>query len=244
LLRLGQPHLNFPAVSHASQLRPDIFPAQVSICITIYVVIVLVKQTLSRMLRNEIYAGWVVSTKNGVKVKGLHEPIISQELFDAVQDSLDGKEATHVIRKKLNDDFPLKGFVRCTGCDKKLTAGWPKGRKEKYPKYWCWNSECPARVSVSRDEIEQDFIGLLGMMKPTQEFLNELPRIAKTYWSRRLERITGERRRLSTILEDASTLNRKILLQKVKGELSGDDFALAKEIVAKQKGDAEARWQN
>ncbi|MFY9843297.1 MAG: hypothetical protein WAK23_09320, partial [Terriglobales bacterium] len=34
-------HLNFPAVSHASQLRPDIFPAQVSICITIYVVIVL-----------------------------------------------------------------------------------------------------------------------------------------------------------------------------------------------------------
>jgi site-specific DNA recombinase len=201
----------------------------------------LMKQTLSRILRNEIYAGWVVSEKNGVKVKGLHEPIISQELFDAVQDALDGKEPTRVTRKKLNDDFPLKGFVRCTSCDKKLTAGWSKGRKERYPRYWCWNPECPARVSASRDEIEQDFLRLLGMMKPTQEFLKELPRIAKTYWSQRLERITGERRRLSTILGDVKTLNQKILLQKVNGELSAEDFAMLKETVRKQKDDAETQ---
>jgi site-specific DNA recombinase len=199
----------------------------------------LTKQTLSRMLRNQIYAGWVVSGQN--KVKGQHEPLVSQDLFDAVQDALDGKAPTHVMRKKLNDDFPLKGFVRCTSCDKKLTAGWPKGRKERYPKYWCWNPECPARVSASRDEVEQDFLGLLGMMKPTQQFLNELPRIAKTYWSQRLERITAERRRISTILGDVKTLNQKILLQKVNGELSAEDFAMLKETITKQKDDAETQ---
>ena len=95
------------------------------------------KQTLSRMLRNQVYAGWVCSGEN--RVKGLHEPIVSQELFDVVQDALDGKAAPPVAHKKLNNDFPLKGFIRCTTCDKKLTAGWVKGRKEKYARYWCWN---------------------------------------------------------------------------------------------------------
>ena len=199
----------------------------------------LTKQTLSRMLRNQVYAGWVVSGEN--KVKGLHEPIISQELFDAVQDALDGKEAPPLRHKKLNNDFPLKGFVRCTACDKKLTAGWVKGRKEKYPRYWCWNPKCSSKVSASRDQIENSFLRILGMLVPTQEFLNELPRIAKTHWAQRLERIKTERKRLSTVLQDVKTLNQKILLQKVNGELSAEDFDFLKEAVTKQRTDAETQ---
>ena len=197
------------------------------------------KQTLSRMLRNQVYAGWVCSGEN--RVKGQHEPIVSQELFDAVQDALDGKAAPPVVHKKLNNDFPLKGFIRCTACDKKLTAGWVKGRKEKYARYWCWNPKCSARVSASRDEIERAFLRILGMLVPTQEFLNELPRIAKNHWVHRLERIKNERRRISTILQDVKTLNQKILLQKVNGELSAEDFTMLKETVTKQKADAETQ---
>lgn len=205
----------------------------------------LTKQTLSRLLRNQVYAGWVVSGEN--KVKGLHQPLVTQDLFNAVQDALDGKasvndsSATPVIHKKVNDDFPLKGVVRCTGCDKKLTAGWVKGRREKYARYWCWNPECSARVSASREEIENAFVRILGMMEPTQELLNRLPEIAKTYWAHRLERIRDERRRLSNRLADAKTLNHKILLQKVNGELSAEDFATLKDTVTQQKADTEAQ---
>lgn len=197
------------------------------------------RQTLSRMLRNEIYPGWVVSGQH--KVKGQHEPIISQELFDAVQNALDGKAETPIIRKKLNEDFPLRGFVRCTSCDKKLTAGWVKGRKEKYARYWCANKQCAAKVGASRNEIENAFLGILGMLVPTQEYLNDLPRIAKTYWAHRLERIKSERRRLSTVLADTRALNQKILLRKVNGELSAEDFAMLKETVMKQREDAETQ---
>ena len=199
------------------------------------------KQTLSRMLRNQVYAGWVVSGEN--RVKGLHEPIVSQELFDAVQDALDGKAAPPVVHKKLNNDFPLKGFIRCTGCDKKLTAGWAKGRKAKYARYWCWNPKCSARVSASRDEIERAFLRILAMLVPTQEFLNELPRIAKDHWAHRLERIKSERRRISTLLADVKTLNQKILLQKVNGELSAEEFLVLKETVTQQKTDAETQTE-
>lgn len=198
----------------------------------------LTKQTLSRMLRNEIYAGWVVS--NGNKVKGIHDPIVSQDLFDAVQDALDGKNGTApVVHKKVNEEFPLKGFVICTTCGKKLTAGFVKGRKEKYPRYWCWNPKCPAKVSVSREEIETHFVTILGRLGPTQELINRLPEIARTYWAKRLERITNDRRTFSNRLADAKTLNQRILLQKVKGELSPEDFADAKEIVTQQMQEAQ-----
>jgi site-specific DNA recombinase len=198
------------------------------------------RQTLHRMIHNPIYAGWVVSGEN--RVKGQHEPIVTQELFDAVQDALDGKEASPVIRKKQNDDFPLRGFLRCTGCEKKLTAGWAKGRKEKYARYWCWNTTCHAKVSCSRDNVERHFRGILATMVPTQEFLlNELPEIAKRHWAHRLDRIKSERKRISQLLGDNRTLNQKILLQKVNGELSPEDFAMLKETVTQQRTEAETQ---
>jgi len=113
----------------------------------------LTKQTLSRLLRNEIYAGWVVSGQN--KIKGLHQPLVTQSLFDDAQDALTGKTSAPIVRKKINSEFPLKGFVMCAACGKKLTAGFVKGRKDRYPRYWCWNSKCTVRVSASRDEIEK-----------------------------------------------------------------------------------------
>lgn len=197
------------------------------------------RQTLSRMLRNPIYAGWVVS--GSIRAQGVHEPIVPQELFDAVQDALDGKSAAPVVHKKVNEDFPLRGFVICTGCGKKLTAGWSKGRKEKYARYWCANKACVARVGASRDEIENAFVRILGMLVPTQQFLNDLPRIAKTYWSLRLERIDNERRRLNTLLADARSLNQKILFKNLNGELTPEDFTTLKETVTKQKEDAETQ---
>jgi site-specific DNA recombinase len=190
------------------------------------------KQTLSSMLRNPIYAGWVVSGE--VKVKGLHLPLVSQDLFDDVQDALAGKTSAPVVHKKVNPDFPLKSFVMCSGCGKKLTAGFAKGRTERYPRYWCWNTQCPGKVSASRDEIELSFVRLLGMMEPTQELLNRLPEIAKTTYAKRLERITSERRTLSARLNEVKTLNQKILIQKVNGELSQEDFQAVKETVQQQ----------
>ena len=197
------------------------------------------RQTFSRMIRNPIYAGWVVS--GNTKAQGKHEPIISQELFDAAQDVLDGKNGRKVAHKKLNGDFPLRGFVRCTGCGEKLTAGWSKGRKEHYAYYRCANKQCKVKFSEGRDDIDKAFLRILGMLEPTQEYLNRLPEIAKNLWAQRLERTSNDRRRLNTTLADNKALNQKILLQKVNGELSAEDFDMLKETVTGQKKEAETQ---
>ena len=51
------------------------------------------KQTFARMLQNPLYAGWTVSKK--VRARGLHEPLISEELFNAVQMLLNTKSVPH-----------------------------------------------------------------------------------------------------------------------------------------------------
>ena len=59
------------------------------------------KQTFSRMVRNEFYAGWIVS--GDVRVKGTHAPFISEKLYTAVQAKLDGGQPN----QKEHEDFPL-----------------------------------------------------------------------------------------------------------------------------------------
>jgi site-specific DNA recombinase len=191
---------------------------------------VLSKQGFSKLMRNPAYCGWVVS--GDIKVRGNHEPLISQELFDRTQDVLDGK-SVHVPHRQQHEDFPLRGFVRCYQCDKPLTAGWAKGRNKRYPRYWCWQKTCGA-VAVSRDELEGQFVSILGMMEPVQELLDKLPEIAAANWSQRKDRITSERRQLSTRLAEQTALNQKAIEAKLNGELSQEDFAVMKAAIAER----------
>jgi site-specific DNA recombinase len=51
----------------------------------------LTAQTFDALLRKPIYTGWVYSSSVAAPVKGLHAPVVSQELFDTVQRVLSGR---------------------------------------------------------------------------------------------------------------------------------------------------------
>ena len=127
------------------------------------------RQTFHKMIQNPFYCGWIVSGET--RVKGSHAPLISEELFQAVQSKLNGKSTPH---KKLNEDFPLRGFIRSYKCNKPLTAGWAKGRNERYARYWCWTKGCGA-VARSKEILENHFFILLTMLKPTAYLLSKIP---------------------------------------------------------------------
>ncbi|HZQ18055.1 MAG TPA: recombinase family protein [Terriglobales bacterium] len=184
------------------------------------------KQTWSRLLSNPIYAGWI---RNGSdRVRGKHEPLVSEEVFNAVQDRINRKSRPH---SRLNEEFPFRGFVKCSGCGRNLTGGWAKGRKERYARYWCWQKDCGA-VGVSREELESQFTGLLSLMAPTAEFLAELPLIAAREWETRKVRIGKDAETLSKRLADQETLNRKAIQAKIDGEISAEDFRVMKESLS------------
>ena len=112
---------------------------------------------LSYILRNEVYTGKVRFSKK--LLPGNHEPILSQEIFDAAQ-------AIHRNRKsgvKIYHDFALGGIVRCRECGSTMSpcfANKRKGRSlKRYYYYRCtkvchesWGACSTRHVSANRLE--------------------------------------------------------------------------------------------
>lgn len=186
----------------------------------------LTKQTFGRMITNPIYAGWIVSGE--IRVRGKHTPLVSDELFERVQTRISGKATPH---KRLNEDFPLRGSVLCATCKKPLTAGWAKGRKERYPRYWCWTKGCRA-VGVSREHLERHFVGLLSRMEPTAKLLADLPNRVADRWRDRKEKIAAEAARLAIKMAEQKTLNQMAIKARVKGDITKEDFETMKNEIA------------
>lgn len=132
---------------------------------------VMSKQAFSVLLRNPIYCGLLPDTynqNNGNYIKGIHEPLISEEMFFKIQRILDGKRPNVVPRIKDNPDFPLRGYVYCDKCGHKLTACFAKGKVIKVPYYQCYNKGCPR---YQKKVLESSWVEYLKELKPNEEIL-------------------------------------------------------------------------
>lgn len=114
----------------------------------------LTPQTFEKLLRNPLYAGWIVIPTWNLRERGSFTPLVNDELFRRVQDILDGKRVAVAAHQRNNPDFPLRVFLACGECRTPLTGSWSKGRKSRYAYYRCRNSHCRA-VNVRREVLEK-----------------------------------------------------------------------------------------
>ena len=193
------------------------------------------KQTLQAVLRNPLYAGWVTlpSVPDFEPVRGLHTAIVRQETFDRVQSILAGRRPSVVAKQKINPLLPLKWFVKCGACGTPLTGGAPQGRgKKTYPRYWCRNPKCRA-VSLSRSQLENEFLEVLGRLRAAPETIAEFPNVAAKVWAARHETSEWEIERLTERLDGEKTLLSKLLRMRARGEMSAEEYEREKgEITA------------
>lgn len=93
------------------------------------------------VLRNPIYCGKIrikaVKDESEDIVLGIHEPIISEELFYEVQNVLDGKKKAKTKYALVNDEYPMRGHLICPRCGKTLTGSSALGNGGKYYYYPC-----------------------------------------------------------------------------------------------------------
>ena len=79
------------------------------------------------MLRRELYAGYLSVKSAGIHMlPGKHEPLVSYEVWQRVQDVLNEKSRP-VIRSDVDRDFVLRGHIACSPCGGGLTSSWSKG---------------------------------------------------------------------------------------------------------------------
>lgn len=111
------------------------------------------KSTFERILKNPIYIGIV--RVNGKNYNGIHESIISQELFDTVQNINNLKTRPRPIKH----NFLYAGFVRCAECGCLFTPAVKVKRSlKKYLYYYCTNGKfiCNQHKKYSRASDIQD----------------------------------------------------------------------------------------
>ncbi|MGN6178836.1 MAG: recombinase family protein [Mucilaginibacter sp.] len=103
-----------------------------------------------RLIRNPVYCGLVklfTQTEELQLIKGIHEPIISEDLFYVVQNIINPKKKLAGKKTDLMDAFHLKRYLNCPTCGRKLCGSYSQGRAKKYSYYHC-TSSCKIRLKA------------------------------------------------------------------------------------------------
>lgn len=146
-------------------------------------------ERVAELLNRMLYAGYIEVPKWGMSfIPAKHEPLVSLATWQRVQERLKGPPKAPV-RKDLNEDFPLRGFVCCASCNQPMTACWSKGRTKHYAYYLCDTRDCPdRRKSVRKEIIEGEFETLLAALKPSAHLFHAIYEMLRDQWNDRLAR--------------------------------------------------------
>ncbi len=118
------------------------------------------------LVRNQIYCGRIrvreIEGEQEIIVKGLHEPLITEKLFNKVQKALKGDIKPKRIAIATPEDLPLRGFLKCPCCHRMLTGSASKGRRIHVAYYHC---KSPCKVRFNANRVNQDFIEELKLFR-------------------------------------------------------------------------------
>lgn len=204
--------------------------------------------TIQRILANPVYAGFikVPATKNKPAhlVKGLHDPIISEQDYWLAQEKLQGKTITVQNR----EDVPLRGVLHC-GCGRVMTAGNSKGKNKYYWYYVC--HEC--KQNLSANKLHRQFDELLENMSldtaTLRAYKEKLTKKLEEYLAGRVDKLRQAQKQLELVESKIASVEEKYLLQnvsessykKVISELRADQSRLYAEL-ARANTNHQAYW--
>jgi len=109
-------------------------------------------ETFVEMLRNPVYIGRIAS-RYGLS-KGLHVGLVTGEVFEDVQATLDGTRKPPTPSQRNRESFPLRRFLLCA-CGNPFTRCLAKsGTGKVYCYYFCRKCHAIKRVSGTEEEGE------------------------------------------------------------------------------------------
>jgi len=153
------------------------------------------KDTVREMLCNAAYAGYVSGLRDKSRaIKGLHEAIVSEELFDRVQEVRSWR--TRVLKPgPPSDEYLLRKLLYCDRCGARMHG--TRGSKTAIRRYMCstrrYGHACGERI-VKADQLEGQLIDWIADFQPRGELLDLLLRTLKAGDTHN-HQPTGERRR-------------------------------------------------
>lgn len=128
--------------------------------------VVISRSSLSRILSNPIYMGFVKSKKYKDEpeqlIKGIHQAIISEDIYLKAQLTTKRRTNKKLANKTGSiEQYPLRGLMVCNKCGKNLTASSSKGNGGKYYYYHCFDG---CKNSISTKKVHKTLTDVLSTM--------------------------------------------------------------------------------
>ncbi|RMA42921.1 recombinase zinc beta ribbon domain-containing protein [Rhodophyticola porphyridii] len=144
------------------------------------------QQRVTDLLTHPIYTGHICSERYGIHwLKAQHEPLISLETFDKVQERRSGSVKAPK-RKNIGDHFALRGIAVCGCCEVPLRSSITRGNGGQYAYYLCQTKGCEAYgKSIKRDQLEDDVGEIIKSLQPDQSVVQLLTDMFRHIWDAR-----------------------------------------------------------
>ncbi len=198
-------------------------------------------QFLSQLFANRYYAGILVDPWDGEEHEGKHVPMVTLEQFARVQQVLAGRNRS-VSHQKERPEFPVRGLVRCHGCQHYMMGGFSRGRSQRYPYYWCKVKSCPNRSkSYPASTVHKEFEEFLQNVTPREKALREIgDQLIKSIEQRRSGQ-DGLRARRSERMASLRREHNELIRMRAQGLISDQEFLHQKNFLTDRRGEIESR---
>ena len=195
-------------------------------------------------IRNPVYCGKIFippyKDEAGYFVKGVHEIIISESLFDQAQQSLDGRKRNPNQKPKIRslDDLPLRGFLKCPKCSRMLTGSASKGNGGYYYYYHC---SVACKVRFKAQVANERLVHELRELIPRPGRIEIFTQAIMDDFKQKVKHQETERKQILSELDSISIRMQKARIMKVDGDLEEYDFKMIKEQSARKTEELEKK---
>ena len=184
-------------------------------------------QTAARIFRSKFYTGILYSKRYHEEVRGQHEPMITIEEFNKVQEVLDGRTTNKpslVHRDRANPDFPLRRFVKCGNCGLSFTGAWCKGRLSKYAYYWCHKANICHSPSVPVDDLHDSLNTILKNTKLTKTGYELVQMLFESEFTKRVSKLRLQKSKRDQTISKLLSMRNNLIQKHLSGIYTDDIF--------------------
>jgi site-specific DNA recombinase len=168
---------------------------------------------VAKLLANKTYMGLI--DWNGVLVQGQHQPLVTPELFQQVQDTLAARSARGTRERKHH--HYLKGLLYCAVCSRRYSYLVATGKSgHRYPYFYCLGTRPAGRSGCQEphlpaEQLEEQVERLYERIQLPHHWLSELHAALKAEITTRQGHAAHEHQQLDRELLGLEGERRKLL---------------------------------
>lgn len=160
-----------------------------------------VKSHVEKILKDPFYYGAIRWNGQLQDIRGIHEPLITKEVFDRIQEVRSGKSAPHFQRHA----FQFRKMFKCGECKGTITAEIQKGIIYYHCNHY---KECSQKRYTPEEQIEQKLFGVFKFFETITEA--EAERIKAKIKKNHVQEIEYKEKTIKTLNERYGALQRRL----------------------------------